>query len=98
MEITAYNAYREIGYEINFWRTKSGLEVDFVLGNGEVAIEVKGASRIDNRDLRPLRTFRDLYAPGKALVVCNEKEERIVRDIRIIPWRKFLFYLWLIPL
>ena len=94
MEISAYNSYQEVGYAINFWRTKSGLEVDFVLGGGEVAIEVKGASRIDNRDLRPLRAFMDLYSPGKALVVCNEKEERIVGDIRIMPWRKFLFDLW----
>ncbi len=94
MEMSAYNSYQEVGYAINFWRTKSGLEVDFVLGGGEVAIEVKGASRIDNRDLRPLRAFMDLYSPGKALVVCNEKEERIVGDIRIMPWRKFLFDLW----
>ena len=93
-EITAYNSYREVGYEINFWRTKSGLEVDFVLGGGEVAIEVKGSNRIDNRDLRPLRTFNNLYAPRKALVVCNEKVERTVGDIRIIPWRKFLYDLW----
>jgi predicted AAA+ superfamily ATPase len=35
MELTAYNSYHEIDYEINFWRTKSGLEVDFVLGFGE---------------------------------------------------------------
>ncbi len=94
MEISAYNSYQEVGYTINFWRTKSGLEVDFVLGGGAVAIEVKGASRIDNRDLRPLRAFLDLYSPGKALVVCNEKEERIAGDIRIMPWRKFLFDLW----
>ncbi|MGD8666886.1 MAG: AAA family ATPase [Desulfobacterales bacterium] len=93
-EITAYNSYREVGFRINFWRTKSGLEVDFVLGDGEVAIEVKGVNRIDNRDLRPLRVFKDLYAPRLALVVCNEKEERIVGDIRIIPWRKFLSDLW----
>jgi predicted AAA+ superfamily ATPase len=93
-EISAYNSYREVGFKINFWRTKSGLEVDFVLGHGEVAIEVKGRSRVDTRDLRSLRTFKDIYAPRKALVVCNEKNERIVGDIRIIPWRKFLFDLW----
>ena len=94
MEMSAYNSYQEVGYAINFWRTKSGLEVDFVLGGGDVAIEVKGASRIDNRDLRSLRAFMDLCSPGKALVVCNEKEERIAGDIRIMPWRKFLFDLW----
>ena len=43
MEIGAYNSYYELDYEINFWRTKSGLEVDFVFGGGEVAIEMKGA-------------------------------------------------------
>jgi len=46
MEISAFNSYNELDYDINFWMTKSGLEVDFVLGRGEVAIEVKGSSRI----------------------------------------------------
>jgi hypothetical protein len=33
---------------------RAGAEVDFVLGQGEVAIEVKGTARVDDRDLRPL--------------------------------------------
>jgi len=37
MEILAHRAYRELDYDVNFWRTKSGLEVDFILGQGEVA-------------------------------------------------------------
>ena len=41
MEISAYNSYRGIGFNINYWRTKSGLEVDFILGNGEVALELR---------------------------------------------------------
>jgi hypothetical protein len=51
--------------------------VDFVLGGGEVAIEVKGTSRFDQRDLRPLITFTEEYSPGKALIVCNEREEKV---------------------
>jgi len=94
MEISAFNSYDELDYDINFWRTKSGLEVDFVLGRGEVAIEVKGSSRIDRRDLRPLRAFIDEYSPKKALVVCNEKVERIHGQIRIMPYKKFLYDLW----
>ena len=80
--------------DCSFWRTKSGLEVDFILGGGETAIEVKGTSNIKNQDLRPLNAFIETYAPRKALVVCNEKEERIVGKIRITPWRKFLRDLW----
>ena len=94
MEISAFNSYNELDYDINFWRTKSGLEVDFVLGRGEVAIEVKGSSRIDKRDLRPLRAFIDEYSPKKALVVCNERAERIHGQIRIMPYKKFLYDLW----
>ncbi|MBL7225093.1 MAG: ATP-binding protein [Desulfobacteraceae bacterium] len=94
MEISAFNSYKELDYDINFWRTKSGLEVDFVLGRGEVAIEVKGSSLIDKRDLRPLRAFIEEYSPKKALVVCNERAERIHGQIRIMPYKKFLQDLW----
>lgn len=94
MEIAAYNSYHELDYEINFWRTKSGLEVDFVLGGGEVAIEVKGAGRIEKMDLRPLTAFIEEYSPRKALVVCNEKEERVQGQIRIMPYQNFLSDLW----
>jgi uncharacterized protein len=94
MEITAHRSYGDLDYDINFWRTKSGLEVDFILGGGEVAIEVKGTDRLDNRELRPLKAFIQEFSPNKALVVCNEKEERVVDQIRIMPWRQFLSELW----
>ncbi|SPD71823.1 conserved hypothetical protein [uncultured Desulfobacterium sp.] len=43
MEITAHASYSEQFYPISFWRTSSGFKVDFVLGDHEVAIEVKSA-------------------------------------------------------
>lgn len=45
MEIAAYRSYSGKDFEINFWRTKSGIEVDFILNNGSVAIEIKGSNR-----------------------------------------------------
>ena len=94
MELVAHSSYNELDYEINFWRTKSGLEIDFVLAKGEVAIEVKGSSRVEQRDLRPMMAFAEEYAPKKALLVCNERGERVQGRIRIIPWRRFLEDLW----
>jgi predicted AAA+ superfamily ATPase len=93
-EILAHSSYKELDYAINFWRTKSGLEIDFVLGEGEVVIEVKGTARVEKRDLRPLTAFIEEFSPRKALVVCNEREERVLEKIRIMPWRKFLNDLW----
>jgi uncharacterized protein len=94
MELLAHRVYRELNYDVNFWRTKSGLEVDFILEQGEVAIEVKGASRVDGAALHPLKTFIQEYRHKKAFVVCNEKVPRVHEDIRIVPWRDFLSLLW----
>lgn len=94
MELAAYKSYNELDFEINFWRTKSGLEVDFILGNGEVAVEVKGSHRLDKKDLGPLIAFSEEYSPKKAILVCNEKEERKSGNIQIMPWQRFLGELW----
>ena len=94
MELLAHRAYSELDYNVNFWRTKSGLEVDFILGHGDVAIEVKGTSRVDSTDLRPLKAFIQHYRPAAAIVVCNESAARLHGNIRILPWRNFLKMLW----
>jgi len=94
MELVAHSSYNELDYEINFWRTKSGIEVDFVLAKGEVAIEVKGSSRVEQRDLRSLMAFIEEYSPKKALLICNEREERVQGRVRIMSWRNFLENLW----
>jgi predicted AAA+ superfamily ATPase len=70
------------------------LEVDFVLGRGEVAIEAKGASRIDSSDVRPIKAFLQAYRPARAFVVCNEQRSRVHEGVHIIPWREFLEMLW----
>lgn len=94
MEIVAYRSYAGKDFAINFWRTKSGLEVDFVLGAGAVAIEIKGAARIDTKDLNGLGVFDEVYSPKKSMVVCNEKEKRRHGKIEIVPWENFLHELW----
>ncbi len=94
LEILAHRSYREIDYDINFWRTKSGREVDFILGGGEVAVEVKGSAMVDRRELRSLKSFVEDNKPKQAIIVCNEREERVHSGIRIMPWRQFLQELW----
>jgi predicted AAA+ superfamily ATPase len=94
MELRAHAAYRELDHPIEFWRTKSGQEVDFVLGGGEIAIEVKGTSRVDPRDLRSLQVFIERHAPRKAIVICNERRARERDGIQILPIQRFLKDLW----
>jgi len=94
MELMAYRSYQDLDYRINFWRTKTGMEVDFILGEGEVALEVKGTNRVDGSDLTSLSAFIEEFSPRLALVVCCEKTRRIYRGITIMPWQEFLQELW----
>ena len=96
MEILAYRSYREHDFPVRFWRTKSGLECDFVLGReGDVAIEVKGGANPGSRELRGLRAFIDEHGPRRAIVVCNGSAPRRTADgIWILPWERFLERLW----
>jgi predicted AAA+ superfamily ATPase len=94
MEILAHRAYRDLGHGVHFWRTKSGFEVDFVLGEAEVAVEVKGTSRLDPSDFRSLRAFMEDNRPRRAVVVCNEPVPRVSEGVEVLPWREFLVRLW----
>ena len=94
MELAAYRGYAGKDFDINYWRTKAGQEVDFVLAGGETAIEVKGSSRVDNADIRGMRAFVDQYNPRRALIVSQEKVRRAAGSITIIPWPEFLAELW----
>ncbi len=71
MELLAYQAYRAPRMTIQYWRTKSGLEVDFVLQGGHVAIETKIGPQPGGRDLRGLRAFIAEHRPAAAFLVCT---------------------------
>jgi predicted AAA+ superfamily ATPase len=93
-ELIAHRHYSGLEYLISYWRTASQLEVDFILGNHEVAIEVKGSKNINSSHLKGLKAFMEEYPVKKALVVCNESLPRIVDGIEILPYSVFLERLW----
>ena len=96
MELLAWRAYRECDVPVRFWRTKSGLECDFVLGrDGAVAIEVEGSARVRREDLTAMRAYVEEHRPRRAIVVCNEEEPRRTGDgSQVLPWRWFPEQLW----
>ena len=91
-ELSACIEYQEWDLELTYWRLPSGIEVDFVLGDMEVAIEVKASARITRDHLRGLRTLVDEH-PGvrRRIVVCLEPSARRTEDgIDIIPATEFV--------
>jgi predicted AAA+ superfamily ATPase len=95
MELRAYQAYRQPDMEIRFWRAATGQEVDFVLGDMQVAVEVKAGKRVHEGDLRGLRALAEESRVRRAVVVCLEDEPRtLTRTINAVPWRLFIRGLW----
>lgn len=94
MELTAYRAYAEKEFRINYWRTKTGREVDFILGDGAVAIEVKSGGNLGTPELAGLKAFMEDEPSCKAFLVSTETKARQVGPVRIVPWQEFLCALW----
>ncbi|MCK9461182.1 MAG: DUF4143 domain-containing protein [Proteobacteria bacterium] len=89
-EILNYRRYLEPELDVSFWRTASGFEVDFVLGDMLAAVEVKSGGRVHEGDLRGLKALGEEHAVKRRLVVCDEREPRRLGDIEIVPWRLFV--------
>ncbi len=95
MELRAYQAYKNPDLPITFWRTSTGQEVDFILGDKDLAIEIKGTGRVHEGDLGSLIALREDGPVKKCLVISLEKEPRLVqKGIEILPWRIFIDRLW----
>ena len=93
MELSAYSSYSGTFFPLSYWRTTSGHEVDFIFG--DVAVEVKSTSRIQDRHLKGIRAFKEEFNMGQYLVVSREAGPRRTSDgILILPWRDFLDRLW----
>jgi predicted AAA+ superfamily ATPase len=93
-ETYAHSHYSGLDYPISYWRTASQLEIDFVLGDHQVALEVKTSDRISDQHLRGLRAFMEEYKVKHAIVVCTETLPRLHKGIQILPWQMFLQKLW----
>ncbi len=93
-EISCHSNYSGLNYPIRFWRTSSQLEVDFILGNHEVAVEVKSTDNVQLRHLKGLKAFAEEYDVNHKIVVSNDPYPRLVGDIRILPWKQFIKMLW----
>jgi predicted AAA+ superfamily ATPase len=70
------------------------LEVDFVLGDNEVAVEVKSSSSVDERHLRGLKAFQEEYKVKECIVVSMDEKPRQLGSIKVLPWKLFLENLW----
>lgn len=95
MELIAYIGLRELNSKIYYWRSKTGLEVDFILEEGTVAVEVKISDNPKKTDYKGLLTYCEDHSPHTAIVVCQTPRRRKTSEgIVLMPWQEFLQALW----
>ena len=93
-EIYAHSHYSDINYPISYWHTASQLEVDFILGDHEVAVETKSSSMVNPRHLKGLKSFAEEYKVKKSIIVSTDPYPRQIDNITVLPWQVFLNSLW----
>lgn len=97
-ELLAYRAYRVQDLELTFWRTSTGQEVDFVVGDKQVAIEVKGGARAHPCDVVGLTALAADGSVRRRVLVFGGDEPQVIEDrygrIDVLPLRHFVEGLW----
>jgi len=94
MELKAYAQYSGKKFPIQYWHTSSQLEVDFILGDHECAIEVKATENVHKKHFKGLKSFSEEYTVKNKIIVSNDPYIRQANDITIYPWKVFLEKLW----
>lgn len=87
--------YTQEKHELAFWRTRSGVEVDFVIyGPREfLAIEVKNNKKISPADTKALESFLQDYPEAKAVLLYRGTERIQQKNVLCIPCEDFLLRL-----
>ena len=96
--LLAWNSNGGDKNSLYYWRTRAGSEVDFVLYGKDdfLAIEVKNSAKINDTDLRSLRSFKEDYPECKAFFLYRGKERFLKYGINCIPCEEFLKELTLV--
>ena len=98
MELIAYLSFHRKREKISYWRTKTGYEVDFIIGDN-IAIEVKLNREVHMQDVKGLLAFCEEHPNTTAFIVSQDSKKRKIelakgKPIMIMPWRDFLTDLW----
>ncbi len=94
MELRAWLSYRRVKKALRYWRTRSGTEVDFLIGN-DTAIEVKATRTVHDKHLKGLRALKEEKIFLQYIIISFDEIDRETADgIRCLHWSGFLTLLW----
>ena len=80
-ELSAHNAYSGAFARLSYWRLASGIEVDFIINDIQLAIEAKATAKVTADHLKGLRALvQDHPRIRHRIIVCLEPSSRRTED------------------
>ncbi len=85
--LKAINDYYEFEYQMYYWRTIAGLEVDFVLygPNGFYAFEIKRSRTVSKNDAKGLKAFKEDFPDATLYLIYGGDQEYYFDDVEVLP-------------
>lgn len=94
-ELRSYCSYEELLEELSYWRTSSGFEVDFIIGDFDCAIEVKSSKEVKSQHLKSLRKLSEETKIKKSILISLDPINRVTEDnIELLHFSEFSRKLW----
>ena len=93
LQLLAAIHYQNLPFELAFWRTTQGLEVDILIVRGQqilAALEIKSSTSIHKTSLAGLYAFREEYADIPLFILgIRQLDRRLEGDIDLMDFRRF---------
>lgn len=94
LEIRAFLSYCKVNMPLQYWRSTSHFEVDFIIGT-ILALEVKSTDLVTDKHLKGLRALKEEGLIKIYGIISLDTNDRITSDgIYIWSWKSFLLKLW----
>ena len=93
-EIIAYKGYNDKRDIISYWHTYDKKEVDAVIGDANVAIEIKSTDHVETKHKKGLKAFQEEHPDCRLILVSLDPITRRSGDTELIYILDFLKMLW----
>jgi len=93
-EMVAYLGYSYSSKGLSYWRTVDNKDVDLVVGNAEVAIEIKSSENTKSSDTAGLKVFAEEFPQARLVLVSLDPYPKMLNGVEVLPVDNFFEKLW----
>ena len=93
VEIKAYLSYFRKDDSLEYWQSRYGHKVDFIIGD-HTAIEIKASKKISKKHLKSLEILKKEQTLKNFFIVSQDEIPAVFEGIQSLNWKDFLKKLW----